>query len=155
MRVAEAMCYPRPLQAHVPVIVGGGGERRTLRLAARYADAANVTGDQETVRRKAGVLSAHCEAEGRDPATVELTHLSSVLVGANDLHVAEMVERFRPRRGDPARIASAMNAGTVTDHVGRFRELAEAGVREVMVRLPDPLDAGSMEQMSEVISAFR
>jgi F420-dependent oxidoreductase-like protein len=155
VRVAEAMCYPRPLQAHVPVIVGGGGERRTLRLAARYADAANVTGDQDTVRRKAGVLSAHCEAEGRDPATVELTHLSSVLVGANDLHVAEMVERFRPRRGDPARIASAMNAGTVTDHVGRFRELAEAGVREVMVRLPDPLDAGSMEQMSEVISAFR
>jgi F420-dependent oxidoreductase-like protein len=155
VKAPEAMCYPRPLQAHVPVIVGGGGERRTLRLAARYADAANVTGDKETVRRKAAILRDHCEAEGRDPATVELTHLSPVLVGADDRHVAELVERFRPRRSDPARAAAAMNAGTVTDHVGRFRELAEAGVREVMVRLPDPLGAGSMDQMSRVISAFR
>jgi F420-dependent oxidoreductase-like protein len=155
VRAPEAMCYPRPLQAHVPVIVGGGGERRTLRLAARYADAANVMGDQGTVRRKAAVLKAHCEAEGRDPAAVGLTHLSSVLVGADDRHVAEQVERFRPRRSDPARAASDMNAGTVTDHVGRFRELAEAGACEVMVRLPDPLDSGSMEQMSRVISAFR
>jgi hypothetical protein len=47
-----------------------------------------------------------------------------------------------------------MNAGTVSDHVGRFRELAELGVREVMVRLPDPLDPDAMEQMSKVISAF-
>ena len=155
VRAPEAMCYPRPLQAHVPVIVGGGGERRTLRLAARYADAANVMGDKETVRRKATVLSAHCEAAGRDPSAVELTHLSSALVGANDRHVAELVERLRPRRSDPARAASDMNAGTVTDHVGRFRELAEAGAREVVVRLPDPLGAGSMEQMSKVISAFR
>ncbi len=65
--VPEAMCYPRPLQAHVPVVVGGGGERRTLRLAARYADAANVMGDKEIVARKAAVLRAHCEAEGRAP----------------------------------------------------------------------------------------
>jgi F420-dependent oxidoreductase-like protein len=151
----EAMCYPRPLQPHVPIIVGGGGERRTLRLAARYADAANVMGDKETVRRKAAVLRAHCEAEGRDPTSVGLTHLSSVLVGADDRHVAEQVERVRSRRSDPARAASDMNAGTVTDHVGRFRELAEAGAQEVMVRLPDPRDAASMEQMSKIISAFR
>jgi len=155
VKAPEAMCYPRPLQSHVPVIVGGGGERRTLRLAARYADAANVMGDKETVRHKAAVLRAHCEAEGRDPSAVELTHLSSVLVGADDRHVAEQVERFRPRRRAPARAASDMNAGTVTDHVGRFRELAEAGAREVMVRLPDPLDPGAMEQMSQVISMFR
>jgi F420-dependent oxidoreductase-like protein len=155
VKVPEAMCYPRPLQAHVPIIVGGGGERRTLRLAARYADAANVTGDKETVRHKAAVLNAHCRAEGRDPSTVDLTHLSSVLVGADDRHVAEQVERYRPRRSDPGRVAAAMNAGTVTDHVGRFRELAEAGVREVMVRLPDPLGAGSMDEMSRVIAAFR
>ena len=94
MRVPEAMCYPRPLQSHVPVLVGGGGERRTLRLAARYADGANVMGDVETVRRKAAVLQAHCQSEGRDPATVEMTHLSSVLVGADDRHVSELVERL-------------------------------------------------------------
>jgi len=153
--VPEAMCYPRPLQEHVPVIVGGGGERRTLQLAARYADAANVMGDTDQVRRKAAVLRAHCELEGRDPAAVELTHLSSVVVGADDRHVAETVERLRPRGRDRAHAAAAMNAGTVRDHVGRFRELAEGGVREVMVRLPDPVGPGSMEEISHVIDAFR
>ncbi len=152
--VREALCYPRPIQAHVPILLGGGGERRTLRLAARYADAANVMGDNDTVRRKAGVLRAHLEAEGRSAGGVALTHLSTVLVGAHDRHVAEMVERVRPRRSDTARVAAAMNAGTVSDHVGRFRELAESGVCEVMVRLPDPLDPDVMEQMSKVIAAF-
>ena len=66
-----------------------------------------------------------------------------------------MVERVRPGRSDAARLAVAMNAGTVSDHVGRFRELAELGVREVMVRLPDPRDPDAMEQMSKVIAAFR
>ena len=55
--------YPRPLQEHVPIVLGGGGERRTLRLAARYADAANVLGDLPTVARKAAVLRAHCAGE--------------------------------------------------------------------------------------------
>ena len=58
VKVPEAMCYPRPLQSHVPMLVGGGGERRTLRLAARYADRANVMGDLSTVRRKGAVLRA-------------------------------------------------------------------------------------------------
>jgi F420-dependent oxidoreductase-like protein len=155
VNVPEAMCYPRPLQSHVPVLVGGGGERRTLRLAARYADGANVMGDVSAVRRKVAVLAAHCRAEGRDPATVEMTHLSSVVVGADDRHVAELVERLRPRGRDRGRASAALNAGTVQDHVGRFRELADAGVSEVMVRLADGPGPGSMEQMATVISAFR
>jgi F420-dependent oxidoreductase-like protein len=153
--VPETICYPRPLQSHIPIILGGSGERRTLRLAARYADAANVFGDTDTVRHKADVLRAHCEDEGRDPAQVALTHLSTVLVGADDRHVAEAVERLRPRRSDPARVAAAFNAGTVSDHIGRFRELADAGASEVMLRLPDPLDLHAMECMAKVIAAFR
>ena len=55
---------PRPLQAHVPILVGGNGERRTLRLAAQYADACNVIGDVEVVRRKVAALHAHCDDLG-------------------------------------------------------------------------------------------
>lgn len=153
--VPEALCYPRPLQAHVPIIVGGGGEHRTLRLAARYADAANVLGDVETVRRKATVLERHSLAVGRDPHQVELTHLSTVLVGADDRHVRELIEQYRPRRMTPAAYANAVHAGTVSDHIGRFRELADAGAREVMLRLPDPLDSQALECMAMVIKAFR
>jgi F420-dependent oxidoreductase-like protein len=153
--VPEAVGYPRPLQEHVPIILGGGGERRTLRLAAQYADAANVFGDAATVRHKTAVLRAHCTELGRDPADVAMTHLSTALIGADDRHVAELVEARRPRRRSPASYAASINAGTVDDHVGRFRELAEAGAREVIVRLPDLADSSGLAQMGRVISAFR
>jgi F420-dependent oxidoreductase-like protein len=153
--VREALCYPRPLQEHVPVLVGGGGERRTLRLAAQYADAANVFGDVATVARKADVLRRHCADVGRDPADVELTHLSTVLVGADDRQVAELVEARRPRNRSAAAYAASVNAGTVDDHVGRFRALADAGAGEVIVRLADQADAGSLDRMAKVIGAFR
>ena len=151
----DTASYPRPLQDRVPIVVGGGGERRTLRLAARYADAANVFGDVATVARKLDVLHAHCRDAGRDPAAVELTHLSTALVGDSDAHVGELVERLRPRRQDPARFAAAVHAGTVSDHVGRFRELADAGAAEVMVRLADLTDPEPLERMAKVIAAFR
>jgi len=155
LTVPEATCYPRPLQERVPIIVGGGGERRTLRLAARYADAANVFGDAAAVRHKTAVLRDHCVDAGRDPAQVRLTHLSTALVGTDDEHLTDLVARLRPRGRDPAWYAAAVNAGTIDDHVGRFRELAEAGADEVMVRLPDLTDPGPVERMSKIISAFR
>jgi F420-dependent oxidoreductase-like protein len=153
LSVSETTCYPRPLQEHVSIVVGGGGERRTLRLAARHADAANVLGDVDTVRHKASVLRAHCAEAGREP--IDLTHLGTALVGADDHEVAGLVDRLRPRRQDAARYAASVNAGTVDDHIGRFRELAEAGVTEVMVRLPDLGDAEPLTRMAKVISAFR
>src|SRR6185503_12811530 len=94
LTVPEAVCYPRPLQEHVRMIVGGGGEKRTLRLAAKYADAANVFGDAAAVRHKTSVLQAHCRDVGRDPAEVAMTHLSTTLVGADD-DLAAFVEARR------------------------------------------------------------
>jgi F420-dependent oxidoreductase-like protein len=155
LAVPEAVCYPRPLQDHVRMIVGGGGEARTLRLAAQYADAANVFGDAAAVRHKTAVLHKHCQEVGRDPADVVMTHLSTTLVGADDAHIAAFVEARRPRRHSGARFAASVNAGTVDDHVGRFRELAEAGAAEVIVRLPDLDDPTSLERFARVISAFR
>jgi F420-dependent oxidoreductase-like protein len=149
--VPEAVGYPRPLQEHVPLVVGGGGERRTLRLAARYADVANVLGDLARVRHQAQVLRSHCAEEGR---AVELSHLSTVLVGADDRAVTEAVDRLRPRGRPATAYAASVHAGTVGDHVGRCRELAEAGVAEVVVRLVEPTEA-AFEAMAGVVAAFR
>ena len=67
----------------------------------------------------------------------------------------ELVGRLRPRNIDPARYASTVNAGTTADHIGRFRQLAEAGVSEVMIRLVDLTDPAPLERMAKVIAAFR
>jgi F420-dependent oxidoreductase-like protein len=83
--VPEAMCYPRPLQDHVPVLIGGSGEKKTLRLVAQYADACNLFGDAATVRHKVDVLHAHCAEVGRDPSAVEVTHLGTGAVSGDPI----------------------------------------------------------------------
>jgi F420-dependent oxidoreductase-like protein len=154
LKVPEAMCYPRPLQEHVPILVGGSGERRTLRLVARYADACNLFGEAPTVGHKVAVLRRHCAELNRDPGTVEITQLSTVLVGADRSQVAATVERLRPRRMSADRFAQRINAGTVDQHVGRFRQLASAGVQTAVVSLPDVDDPEALGRFGEVIAAF-
>lgn len=74
-QLAETICSPRPIQSPRPsILIGGGGERKTLRLVAQYADACNLFGgDVELVRHKLQVLDQHCADLGRDPATVQRT----------------------------------------------------------------------------------
>jgi F420-dependent oxidoreductase-like protein len=125
IEVPEAVCYPRPLQDHVPILVGGSGEQVTLRLVARHADACNLFGDAATVRHKVEVLHRHCAAEGRDPAEVTVTHLSTA------------------------------DAPTVDDHVARYRLLAEAGVQAEIVNLPALAGPEPVAAFAPVIDAFR
>jgi alkanesulfonate monooxygenase SsuD/methylene tetrahydromethanopterin reductase-like flavin-dependent oxidoreductase (luciferase family)/predicted kinase len=101
LRVAlpETTCYPRPV-GDVPVIVGGSGERRTLRIAARLADGCNVPSDLETVDAKRAVLHRHCREVGRHPDDVRLTVLDLPVVGADRDEVWERVERLRGRTAE-------------------------------------------------------
>lgn len=135
--VPEAVCYPRPLQERVPIVVGGSGERRTLRLVARHADACNLFGEPDEVRGKVAALHRHCEAEGRDPATVAVTHLSG----------AAVVEPGEARDDD--------ECGTVEEQVGRYRAMADAGVQEAFVAVHVDGTIGQIERFGRVIAAFR
>src|SRR5579871_1676318 len=71
----DALNQPLSVQpGGVPILVGGGGERRVLRIVARHADASNILGDPEALKHKLGVLDRHCEEIGRDPASLRRTH---------------------------------------------------------------------------------
>ena len=74
-QLAETLCVPQPLsQPHPPILIGGSGEKKTLRLVAKYADACNLFApDVATIAHKLTVLHEHCEREGRDPAEIEKT----------------------------------------------------------------------------------
>jgi F420-dependent oxidoreductase-like protein len=136
--VPAATCYPRPLQEHVPIWVGGSGERRTLRLVARYADGCNLFGDAATVRHKVSVLQGHCAEVDRDPAEVWVSHLSTASVVGID------------------GTRSHADAGSVEEQVGRYRELAEAGVQTAILGIPElGTDAGALARFAAVIGRFR
>ena len=78
-QLAETLCSPQPVSSPRPrVLIGGGGERKTLRLVASYADACNIIGDVDTVAHKVGVLRRHCGEVGRDFAEIEVTALIGV-----------------------------------------------------------------------------
>jgi F420-dependent oxidoreductase-like protein len=73
-QLAATLCSPRPVSEPRPrILIGGGGERKTLRLVARYADACNFFGGPEEVAQKVDVLRRHCDAVGRDPNEIEVT----------------------------------------------------------------------------------
>jgi F420-dependent oxidoreductase-like protein len=151
--VPEAVCYPRPIQEHVPLLVGGSGERRTLRLVARHADACNLFGDPAVVRRKVAVLARHCADAGRHRDAIRITHLSTAVAAGSRRELAAVVDRLAPATHREA-AAERLGAGTVEDQIGRYRDLADAGVQTAIVALPDVATPGALEAFAEVIDAF-
>jgi len=107
-RLEETICRPRPVRGRMPILIGGSGERKTLRLVAEYADECNLfAADVDTVRHKIDVLKAHCEDVGRDPAEVRVTMIA---------------------QGDPAKDPAGF--------IDRMRDYAALGVTQVQVRDP-------------------
>ena len=77
-RIRDVLNNPKPVRGRIPVLIGGGGEKRTLRLVAQYGDACNLFGGPDDVRHKLDVLERHCADVGRDPAEITKTVLLTV-----------------------------------------------------------------------------
>ena len=132
-RVADAYNDPMPIQKpRPPIMVGGGGEQRTLRIVAQYADFCNVNGDPETCARKFEVLRRHCEDIGRSPESITRCSDVSILVASNERELARKLERF----GDQ----DFHLIGTPEQVVDGLRAYARAGTQYVTFDLPDALD---------------
>jgi alkanesulfonate monooxygenase SsuD/methylene tetrahydromethanopterin reductase-like flavin-dependent oxidoreductase (luciferase family) len=148
----ETTCYPRPV-SRIPLIVGGGGEKRTLAIAARLGDGCNLPSDLSTLDRKLAILRQHCQQAGRDPAQVEVTVLDIPVIGRDRDHAASLVEKLRGNTS-AAVFAQRHHAGTADDHIGRYRLLAERGVRTVFVSLPDLAGAEDVLRLTPLAAAF-
>jgi alkanesulfonate monooxygenase SsuD/methylene tetrahydromethanopterin reductase-like flavin-dependent oxidoreductase (luciferase family)/predicted kinase len=148
----ETTCYPRPA-GPVPIIVGGSGERRTLRIAARLADGCNLPSDLPALDRKLAVLRSHCQTAGRDPAQVRVTVLDLPVIGRDRDHAGSIVESLRGRMS-AADFAARHHAGPAEDHIGRYRMLAERGVGTVFVSLPDLSGPDDVLRLAPIAAAF-
>jgi F420-dependent oxidoreductase-like protein len=136
-RLDDAPLEPKPLQRPLPLLVGGGGEKVTLRIAATYADEWNTWGDPDILAHKVGVLRRHCEDVGRDPGKIRIS--AQALVSFENREIPERL-RGRMLGGGAARLVEAMGA------------YADAGVDEFIV--PD-FNLGSGPRRQEVIDRFR
>jgi len=155
LSIPDTSCYPRPLQAHVPIVVGGSGERRTLRLVARYADACNLFGEPDVVSTKVAALHRHCAELGRDPALISVSHLSTVMVGEDAAEVDRLVDATRPPKLSAERHRRAVNAGTAAQHLSRIERFVAAGVDQVIVSLADLADPAAVDRYAVVIARAR
>ncbi len=148
----ETTCYPRPVSA-IPIIVGGSGEKRTLAIAARLGDGCNLPSDLDTLDRKLAIFRQHCVAAGRDPAQPEVTVLDVPVIGRDREDAASIVEKLRGRT-TAAAFARSHHAGTADDHLGRYRLLADRGVRTVFVSLPDLTRPEDVLRLAPLAAAF-
>ncbi|MGK2966172.1 MAG: LLM class F420-dependent oxidoreductase [Tepidiformaceae bacterium] len=141
-RLEGAECLPKPSEGRPPIIIGGGGEKRTLRMAARYAAEWNgVNMTPKVLAHKVSVLAQHCEGEGRDPATIRKSMMCFGLVHPTQAGVDRLVERFAGRIGPAAQgsieekraaaKARGMITGTTDEVVEQLKRLEELGLDEV------------------------
>ncbi len=157
-QLRNAACNPKPVQARPRIWVGGNGQKRTLRIAARHADGWNAPyPGVEEFKQLQGVLNRWCEKEGRDPATIERTvNLSfHMAASANDADRAE--RQFKETWGPAAEFqrSRGMVLGTPREAIELVKRYDEAGAARVNIALRPPLDWDALQAWSsEVIPAF-
>ncbi|HYA67979.1 MAG TPA: LLM class F420-dependent oxidoreductase [Acidimicrobiales bacterium] len=134
-RLDHARNQPRPVQAGGPkIMIGGGGEKRTLRLVAQYADKCNVTGDVKTLARKIEVLHRHCAEVGRDPAEVGITWMTPLILTTSEQNTAEVRDMLSASES-PDEVAG-FTVGQPQEIPNLVAGHIEAGASEVIFSVP-------------------
>jgi alkanesulfonate monooxygenase SsuD/methylene tetrahydromethanopterin reductase-like flavin-dependent oxidoreductase (luciferase family) len=145
---------PPPLQERMPLLIGGSGEKRMLRIVARDADIWNGEGDPATYAHKSAVLDAHCADIGRDPSTIRRTvGIPPVCIRATREEAVDALAAILALQGaDPvtarAWAATSPLADTQDTVVRLLRAWREAGAEEAVVDLPTPLDDETIERLA-------
>lgn len=139
-QLKDAPLAPKPLQSPLPLLIGGGGEQRTLRITARYADEWNVWGTPEILRQKMAILDRHCADIGRDPKAIQRSAVAMLVLTDDEA----VIERNRAS-GRP------VIAGNTEGVRAVIREYRDAGVDEVII--PD-FNMGGAERKKATMDAF-
>ncbi len=135
-QVRGAINQPKGVQKpHIPLLIGGGGEKVTLKLVAQYADACNIGGDIPTIRHKLDVIKHHCENVGRDYTSIRRTSSSICVIDESE---EAALASLKPHQRDIVTLmrASAMIGSPETIR-RRIAELEGAGIQELIIWFPD------------------
>jgi F420-dependent oxidoreductase-like protein len=148
-RIEKALNVPRPIQPDgLPIMVGGSGEKRTLRLVAQYADMCNVSGSPDTVRRLLGVLERHCADVGRDPAEITKTRLASLFLSSSPEEAEQTTGFLREAAG--AEFDERFNVGEPEAVVEQVAALVDTGLDVLIFNMPFA-DAATVRRAGELL----
>src|SRR5579884_994828 len=148
----DAVLVPKPLQRHLPLLIGGGGERKTLRVVARHADLWNAFGTPEVVVGKRAALDGHCVAVGRDPANIGVTVNVGVIVRDRPGLVEDRLNGIGEIANFPDYAASNRPWGPPDVVATRLAEYANAGASEIIAVMPAPYDHQTIERLATDIA---
>jgi F420-dependent oxidoreductase-like protein len=159
-QVHDALNVPKPVQpGGPPVLIGGSGEKKTLRMVAQYGDACNVFGDATQVRHLMGVLDEHCATIGRDPNEICRTRLGTLIIGRT---MEEAQTKLTARLGGAkvedlpddiqARVRGQFIVGDADVVSAKVRDLLDAGLDGLIFNMPDSYDLESVAMAGAVLA---
>jgi F420-dependent oxidoreductase-like protein len=156
-RIQGALNFPRPIQPNgPPIMIGGGGEQRTLKLAAQYADMCNIFGDAAMVRHKIDVLERHCQSVGRDPATIVKTRLGSLLIRKTDAEAERAFQQLLSRPGVNEQVVRAVFMVGGPDRVAeQAQQLLDAGLDGLIFNMPHMEDPEAIQLAGQTLAGLR
>ena len=151
----DALSTPRPLQSHLPILVGGSGPKKTLRTVARHADGWNTSGTVETLQRLLDVLAEHCAEAGRDMSEIELTvSFPTVIRDSVETALTRRREQMA-HNGIPEPEEVPMLMGPPEVIAETYRPYLELGFRTVIARMAAPFDRETIDRLPEVLALLR
>jgi alkanesulfonate monooxygenase SsuD/methylene tetrahydromethanopterin reductase-like flavin-dependent oxidoreductase (luciferase family) len=143
-RSKDTRNLPAPVQAHLPICIGGGGEQVTLKLVAKYGDMNNIGGTPDEMARKEEALLRHCETVGRDPSTIERTTGIGTVFIRDDPKEARRLFEAAFERNRISRLWTEQPVGTVEQVVENLAPKVKMGYRHLVAGVPATYDEESM-----------
>jgi alkanesulfonate monooxygenase SsuD/methylene tetrahydromethanopterin reductase-like flavin-dependent oxidoreductase (luciferase family) len=150
----DAVHAPRPIQAHLPILIGGSGPKKTLRTVAAHGDAWNTSGTPEEFAAKDAILVAHCTDVGRDSRLIERSVSFPIIVRDDRSEAARALEALLAHNGVDELTGAPILLGSPGEIAAELRPYRELGMVEVVVRMPAPYDAETIERIGEVRAAL-
>ncbi len=146
----DALVAPGPVQAHLPILVGGSGPKKTLRTVAQRADAWNTSGTVDEVRGRLDILAEHCVDVGRDIALIEKTVSFPIILRDDEAAAGTTYGALMAHNGIEQMESGVALLGSPTEVADTLRPYVELGFETIIVRMPAPYDRETIDRMAEV-----
>ncbi|HEY2601001.1 MAG TPA: LLM class F420-dependent oxidoreductase [Thermoleophilaceae bacterium] len=148
-QLSDAQMDPKPVQEHLPLVIGGSGEKRTLRIVAEHADVWNTAyGDMDVFKHKLDVLSQHCTDVGRDPADIRVSVTMRAALAEDEAGVAD--RRRELEAAGPSQFTYAI--GTPEQVVEQLKPWVEAGAGDFLLGSAAPFDWQTIELLAQQVA---